>query len=188
MLKNTHVVVYIIMLICVTTSLTISGSSNFYTLDVIAAPSITILPDNEDDEELDYGQNEIEEGVHKNAIEPASDTEKQGHNIQDHESDYQIVIPDGAAWEESISERFHPQEVTVQSGSFVSWVNEDDSTHSITSGKKAGYGMYEFLQDGVFNSGDLDEGDSFTFNFSEPGRYEYFCIPHPWMHGVVIVQ
>jgi plastocyanin len=48
--------------------------------------------------------------------------------------------------------------------------------------------MYEFLQDGVFNSGDLDEGDSFTFNFSEPGRYEYFCIPHPWMHGVVIVQ
>jgi hypothetical protein len=61
MLKNTHVVVYIIMLICVTTSLTISGSSNFYTLDVIATPSITILPDNEDDEELDYGQNEIEE-------------------------------------------------------------------------------------------------------------------------------
>jgi plastocyanin len=48
--------------------------------------------------------------------------------------------------------------------------------------------MYEFLQDGVFNSGDLVEGDSFKFHFSEPGRYEYFYIPHPWMDGVVIVK
>jgi plastocyanin len=186
--KNTQIVVYTILLICVTTSLTISGSSSFNPLNVIATPAITILPHNEDDEELDYDENEVEEGSRNNAIEPATNTETQDHNIQDHESDYQIVIPDGAAWEESISERFYPQEATVQSGSFVSWVNEDDSTHSITSGKKAGYGMYEYLQDGVLNSGDLDEGDSFTFRFSEPGRYEYFCIPHPWMHGVVNVQ
>jgi hypothetical protein len=70
---------------------------------VIATPAIIIIPDNEDGKVLDYDQNEIEEGPHKNAIEPASDTEKQGHNIQNNESDYQIVIPDGAAWEESIS-------------------------------------------------------------------------------------
>lgn len=86
----------------------------------------------------------------------------------------------------NIRKIFSPRS-NVPSGSFVSWANEDDLTHTITSGKKAGYGMYEFLQDGVFNSGDLVEGDSFTFHFSEPGRHEYFCIPHPWMHGVVIV-
>jgi plastocyanin len=44
------------------------------------------------------------------------------------------------------------------------------------------------LQDGVFNSGELDDGESFTFHFAEPGRYEYFCAPHPWMNEVVIVQ
>jgi plastocyanin len=189
-IEKTQAVVYIIMFIYVTTSLTTSDSSNFYPLDVFATPVVTITPDKDDDEELeeDGGDNGIEEEAHIEAIQPASNTEKQDQSIQDRESDYQIVIPDGAAWEETISERFFPQEVTVPSGSFVSWVNEDDLTHTITSGKKAGYGMYEFLQDGVFNSGDLVEGDSFTFHFSEPGRYEYFCIPHPWMHGVVIVK
>jgi plastocyanin len=189
-LKKTQAVVYIIMFIYVTTSLTTSDSSSFYPLDVFATPVVTITPDNDDDEELeeDGGYNGIEEEAHIEDIQPASNTEKQDHSIQDRESDYQIVIPDGAAWEETISERFFPQEVTVPTGSFVSWVNEDDLTHTITSGKEAGYGMYEFLQDGVFNSGGLVEGDSFTFHFSEPGRHEYFCIPHPWMHGVVIVK
>lgn len=173
-----------------TTSLTTSDSSNFYPLDVFATPVITITPDNDDDEELeeDGGDNGIEEEAHIEAIQPASNTEKQDHSIQDHESDYQIVIQ---AWEETISlpeTMLLPQEVTVPTGSFVSWVNEDDLTHTIASGKKAGYGMYEFLQDSVFNSGGLVEGDSFTFHFSERGRHEYFCIPHPWMHGVVIVK
>ncbi|HZA42476.1 MAG TPA: hypothetical protein VE504_01755 [Nitrososphaeraceae archaeon] len=74
------------MFIYVTTSLTTSDSSNFCPLDVFATPIVTITPDNDDDEELgeDGGDNGIE------AIQPASNTEKQDHRIQDHESDYQL--------------------------------------------------------------------------------------------------
>jgi plastocyanin len=178
-------VVYSVILIWVSTSSTTSYSTSFYPHEVIATSAVTILPDNEDGEEL---EDDSEEESSKKAIQPASNTDKVGHGILEHESDYQIVIPDGAAWDETISERFYPQEITVQSGSRVSWINEDDLAHSVTSGKTAGYGMYEFLQDGEFNSGNLAKGESFTFHFSEPGRFEYFCIPHPWMQGVVIVN
>jgi hypothetical protein len=82
-LKKTQAVVYIIMFIYVTTSLTTSDSSNFYPLDVFATPVVTITPDNDDDEELeeDGGDNGIVEEAHIKAIQPASNTEKQDHSI-----------------------------------------------------------------------------------------------------------
>jgi len=101
---------------------------------------------------------------------------------------YDVVIPDGAAWRETISERFEPSELSVPTGSLVTWTNEDDLTHAIATGTKNDYGLYEYTQDGTFNSGELNEGESFSFQFTEPGRYEYFCIPHPWMTGVVVVE
>lgn len=76
----------------------------------------------------------------------------------------------------------------MPSGSTVEWVNEDDIIHTVTSGRETGYGLFEHTQDGIFDSGSLEGGKSFTFQFEEPGRYEYFCIPHPWMNGVVVVD
>ena len=75
--------VYIIMFIYVTTSLTTSDSSNFCPLDVFATPVVTITPDNDDDKELeeDGGDNGIEQEAHIGAIQPASNTEKQDHSI-----------------------------------------------------------------------------------------------------------
>jgi len=157
-----------VVLVSVVTSLTISELHRFNPFNVAATPAVTITPEP--------------------MPEPASNIEKTSTNNQDHEDDYQILIPDGAAWKETISERFYPQDLIVPPGSDVTWTNDDDLTHIITSGKKVGYGMYEFLQDGMFNSGELVEGESFTFHFAEQGRYEYFCVPHPWMTGAVIVQ
>ena len=42
--------------------------------------------------------------------------------------------------------------------------------------------------DGSFDSGFLNEGDTFSYTFDEPGEYEYFCSPHPWMRAKVIVE
>ena len=183
------------LLVCVVTSLTISALHNFQLFIVAASPAVTVTPDDrgEEDELENEGGDEAESSQTQKdqdgeAIQPAEDAETSDTNDQNHEGDYQIDIPDGAAWEETISERFYPPELTVPTGSDVTWTNDDDLTHTITSGKNAGYGMYEFLQDGIFNSGELDEGESFTFHFAEPGRYEYYCVPHPWMNGVIVVQ
>jgi plastocyanin len=183
-----------ILLVTMVTSLTISVLNEFHLFDLAASSEVTIKPaDREGDESMDEvnagtESTETQKAQHRETIQPASNPIKSDTNDQNHDGDYQIDIPDGAAWKETVSERFYPSELNVPTGSDVTWTNEDDVTHTVTSGTNAGYGLYEFLQDGMFNSGELEEGESFTFHFAEPGTYEYFCVPHPWMSGVVTVQ
>ncbi|MDH3755849.1 MAG: plastocyanin/azurin family copper-binding protein [Acidimicrobiia bacterium] len=67
--------------------------------------------------------------------------------------------------------------LTVPVGTTVSWTNDDPGQiHTVTS------------VDGTFDSGFMDEGDAFSFTFTEAGEYEYFCTPHPWMRAKVIVE
>lgn len=80
----------------------------------------------------------------------------------------------------------------MQSGSTVEWVNQDDTINTANSAEM-GYGHFEHAQDGIFDSGSLEGGKQktlryITFHFEEPGRYDYFCIPHPWMNGIVVVD
>jgi plastocyanin len=95
---------------------------------------------------------------------------------------YYIVIPMGAAWREVIVNRFDPSDVTIPVGSEVIWSNQDKLSHTVTSGN-ASIGA-----DGKFNSNVLRLHDSFSYIFSQPGRYSYYCIMHPWMKGMVTVS
>ncbi|MGI0085035.1 MAG: cupredoxin domain-containing protein [Nitrososphaerales archaeon] len=40
----------------------------------------------------------------------------------------------------------------------------------------------------MFNSNALAPSETFTFTFTAPGTYTYYCIFHSWMHGTVIVK
>ena len=42
--------------------------------------------------------------------------------------------------------------------------------------------------DGLFRSGALDQGESFTFKFDKPGIYKYLCSIHPKMTAEIIVK
>lgn len=75
---------------------------------------------------------------------------------------------------------FKPQEITVQPGTTITWVNEDSFDHTVTSGTRGNAtDMFDKTVPG---------GGSFSFTFEEPGTYEYFCSIHPGMHGVVVVE
>ncbi len=71
---------------------------------------------------------------------------------------------------------FAPQVLTVSPGTKVTWTNKDDIPHTVVSVEKK------------FKSAPLDTGDKFSFTFSAPGTYEYFCSIHSHMTGKVIVQ
>ena len=71
---------------------------------------------------------------------------------------------------------FGPQEITVPVNGTVTWVNHDDVPHVIAS------------TDGLFRSKALDTDDKFSFTFSKPGTYSYFCAIHPKMVGKVVVK
>ena len=71
---------------------------------------------------------------------------------------------------------FTPQHITVKAGTTVTWINEDDVPHTIVSSSK------------VFKSKALDTADKFSFTFTTPGTYDYFCSVHPHMTGAVVVE
>jgi amicyanin len=71
---------------------------------------------------------------------------------------------------------FTPKEITVAKGTTVTWINRDDVPHTVVSPAKK------------FKSKALDTDDKFSFTFSDPGTYDYFCSIHPMMVGKVIVK
>jgi amicyanin len=71
---------------------------------------------------------------------------------------------------------FTPQRITVKAGTTVTWINEDDVPHTIASSSK------------FFKSKALDTMDKFSFTFTTPGTYDYFCSLHPHMTGAVVVE
>ena len=71
---------------------------------------------------------------------------------------------------------FVPARLTVKAGTTVTWRNEDDIPHTVTSAAR------------LFRSKALDTDDSFSFTFTEPGIYEYFCSLHPRMTATIVVE
>lgn len=71
---------------------------------------------------------------------------------------------------------FSPARITVKAGTAVAWLNADDTPHTVASSSK------------LFKSKALDTDGSFSFTFTTPGMYEYFCSLHPYMTGTVVVE
>lgn len=71
---------------------------------------------------------------------------------------------------------FKPQQVTVKAGDTITWVNHDDIPHTVTSTTM------------IFHSKAMDTDDKFSFTFSTPGTFMYFCSLHPHMTGSIVVE
>ena len=77
---------------------------------------------------------------------------------------------------------FIPSTVTIDIGGEVTWENNDTAAHTITSGTPVEG------PDGIFDSSLVITGSSFSHVFAEAGSYDYFCMVHPWMQGMVMVS
>jgi plastocyanin len=71
--------------------------------------------------------------------------------------------------------RFHPKILQVRSGTTVVWVNEQHGNHTSIS------------DDGLWNSGAIAPGATFSFTFTALGTYAYHCRYGHGIHGVVEV-
>lgn len=70
---------------------------------------------------------------------------------------------------------FTPKELKVKAGTKITFRNRDDIPHSVVDAN------------GAFHSEALDTGDGFSFTFTKPGSYSYFCSLHPQMQGRIVV-
>lgn len=71
---------------------------------------------------------------------------------------------------------FSPATITIPAGTTVRWTNRDDIPHTVVS------------NDQKFESKALDTDDQYSYTFTKPGTYGYFCSIHPKMTGKVVVQ
>ncbi len=78
---------------------------------------------------------------------------------------------------------YSPQEVTVSTGSTVTWMNMDNAMHTVSFGDHGDDHAGEPM-----DSGPMYHMGSWSYTFNEPGVYEYHCDPHPYMTGKVIVE
>ena len=71
---------------------------------------------------------------------------------------------------------FSPATISVPAGTTVRWTNHDDIPHTVVEDKEN------------FKSKTLDTDEQFSYTFTKPGTYSYFCSIHPKMTGKVVVQ
>lgn len=89
---------------------------------------------------------------------------------------------------------FVPAALEVEAGTEVTWVNEDDVDHTVTSGVQREQGVPGVEEDkpaqpdGIFDENLPGRDDTFSFTFEEPGTYAYFCDVHAGMTGEVVVE
>jgi len=70
---------------------------------------------------------------------------------------------------------FDPSDIEISVGESVTWTNEDNTIHSVVA------------DDDTFDSGELDEGEEFSYTFDEAGIYQYGSDEDPSFDGIVTV-
>ena len=86
-----------------------------------------------------------------------------------------VIMPVGVGSNTALT--FSPGRVVVVIGvnNTLTFSNKDTATHTVTA------------TDNSFSSGDIKAGQSWTYTFTTPGTFDYYCIYHSWMKGTVVV-
>ena len=95
-----------------------------------------------------------------------------------------VSIPAGTSVPgcEKTDECFIPYSISISNGDTVSWSNDDTAAHTVTSGSPSEG------PDGNFDSSLIMGGSVYEFTFEQKGSYDYFCMVHPWMTGIVEIN
>jgi plastocyanin len=93
-----------------------------------------------------------------------------------------LIVPSGGAAQQATEVHmvsgpiYRPDAITVPAGTTVRFVNDDTDIHTVTA------------RDNAYDSGLMFQNQAWTYTYSTPGTYEYYCLPHPWMVGTIEVQ
>jgi plastocyanin len=74
--------------------------------------------------------------------------------------------------------QYQPGRLQVRAGTMVTWINDDEIVHTVTAEKEAN--GFDAALDG--------KGKTFSFTFSKPGIYSYYCDRHEHMRGEIEVR
>jgi len=72
---------------------------------------------------------------------------------------------------------FQPDEITIKKGETITWTNQDEEQHTVTSDEGT-----------ELDSELLSNGQTYSHTFNEAGTFPYHCTPHPFMTAKIIVE
>lgn len=78
---------------------------------------------------------------------------------------------------------YQPAEITVEPGTTILWVNEDPAGHNASFVAENLPDLEQDLAGPI-----VGQGERFAVQFEKAGRYDYYCTPHPFMKGAVVVE
>jgi predicted secreted protein with PEFG-CTERM motif len=84
--------------------------------------------------------------------------------------------------EETAEGCYIPKEATVDVGGKVIFSNTDTAAHTFTAGSAAEGPT------GEFDTSLVIAGSSFEWTPTTVGEFPYYCMVHPWMEGLIVVQ
>lgn len=105
------------------------------------------------------------------------DEENESRTINNHNnynSELTIHIPQGS-FHPATNRSFNPDEIIINKGQTITWINEEKTPHTITSKGKL---LFDSL---------LKQNEDFTYQFDKIGTFKFGCTLHPWMHGMINV-
>jgi plastocyanin len=88
---------------------------------------------------------------------------------------------------------YTPENVAIKVGDTVKWVNDGQTVHDVsTTAANAQNPKDTSMPKGAtaFDSGFIPPGGDYSYTFTVPGTYRYFCLPHEkaGMVGVIVVK
>ena len=131
-----------------------------------------------EDEELGEADGEVQAAycAIQDAADAAGVEADVGCNSGDGDGEDPAAAPPEETTENEIIEFvFTPVHMQVSVGDTATWTNQDEAPHTATA------------DDGSFDTGNLDQGQSGEVTFDEAGTFTYFCEIHPDMVGAVTV-
>lgn len=94
----------------------------------------------------------------------------------------QVTITNGTGHCTPQPSCYTPYEIDISPGDTVTWTNNDNKTHTATAGT-SNYGPV-----GVFDSGPILPGHSYTQFFGAVGKFQYIDKTDNWASGIVMVS
>ena len=95
-----------------------------------------------------------------------------------------VIIPAGTSVPgcEDGDKCYDPSTLIIFKGGEIIWRNDDSSAHTVSSGDIVNG------PDSLFDSRLIQPDETFSFKFEKTGKYDYFCMIHPWAKASITVQ
>lgn len=152
----------------------------------LADPTLTVTPEADETDAEDVGTANVTTTTSDDNIASTTDANTLEADDDAANSEEVIVrIPQGSS--SLTDDAYIPNPVEVNVGATVTWINDDFTTHTATSGDpgSGSTGIFGGSEDSPEIIG--PEGDTQSYTFDEAGEFPYYCTLHPSMVGTVVV-